>query len=206
MTTTYQVNEVFDSIQGEGVHAGVPATFIRLQGCTVGCEWCDTQYTWGKGGTRMTGEEVANLVLQSHVVITGGEPTIYNLDFLMAEIWLQHSGAYIQLETSGQNDFKGKYFPSHITWSPKAALDFQCAKGLINFIREVKFVVDTDLTTNNVDSALEQVGGNIHISFMPEGTPPTREMILRAMDYATVYANRHYVRFTHRLQYLLEVK
>lgn len=47
MFEEYQVNEIFSSVQGEGVQTGIPATFIRLQGCPVGCRWCDSVRTWG---------------------------------------------------------------------------------------------------------------------------------------------------------------
>ncbi|MCG6507595.1 7-carboxy-7-deazaguanine synthase QueE, partial [Vibrio parahaemolyticus] len=42
----YKVNEMFETIQGEGVFTGVPAVFVRLQECPVGCAWCDTKQTW----------------------------------------------------------------------------------------------------------------------------------------------------------------
>lgn len=47
MFEEYQINEIFSSVQGEGVRSGIPASFIRLQGCPVGCRWCDSVRTWG---------------------------------------------------------------------------------------------------------------------------------------------------------------
>ncbi|MGO1237116.1 MAG: 7-carboxy-7-deazaguanine synthase QueE, partial [Hafnia alvei] len=43
---SYPINELFQTLQGEGFYTGVPAIFIRLQGCPVGCSWCDTKHTW----------------------------------------------------------------------------------------------------------------------------------------------------------------
>ena len=47
-----RINEVFPTIQGEAAWTGTPATFIRLQGCPVGCHWCDTKHTWPTGSER----------------------------------------------------------------------------------------------------------------------------------------------------------
>ena len=44
--STLNINEMFETIQGEGAHTGVPSIFVRLQGCPVGCPWCDTKHTW----------------------------------------------------------------------------------------------------------------------------------------------------------------
>jgi 7-carboxy-7-deazaguanine synthase len=70
--------ECFFSIQGEGVTAGVPAAFVRLQGCSVGCRWCDTKYSWDPGGGReqTLGELLEELAVLPcrRVVVTGGEP------------------------------------------------------------------------------------------------------------------------------------
>ena len=70
--------ECFFSIQGEGATAGVPAVFVRLQGCSVGCGWCDTKYSWDPAGGREQPlgallDEVAAFPCR-RVVITGGEP------------------------------------------------------------------------------------------------------------------------------------
>ena len=47
---TLRLAETFHSLQGEGPSAGTPAHFLRLQGCDVGCRWCDTKYSWDADG------------------------------------------------------------------------------------------------------------------------------------------------------------
>jgi 7-carboxy-7-deazaguanine synthase len=79
VSTTIRVSESFRSLQGEGPSAGSPAHFLRLQGCDVGCRWCDTRYTWDPAGGRETGLEDAFAALAALgpaplLVVTGGEP------------------------------------------------------------------------------------------------------------------------------------
>ena len=74
-----RVSEIFLSLQGEGPSAGTPAHFIRLQGCDVGCHWCDTKYSWDLAGGREHSAEAAcdeaeMLGAAPLLVITGGEP------------------------------------------------------------------------------------------------------------------------------------
>jgi 7-carboxy-7-deazaguanine synthase len=74
-----RISEIFLSLQGEGPSAGTPAHFVRLQGCDVGCHWCDSKYTWpAEGGEAMALDEVwTRARALGHaplVVITGGEP------------------------------------------------------------------------------------------------------------------------------------
>jgi organic radical activating enzyme len=52
LTQTLRISELFLSLQGEGPSAGTPACFVRLQGCDVGCAWCDTRYSWEADGGR----------------------------------------------------------------------------------------------------------------------------------------------------------
>src|SRR5207247_2022111 len=73
---TLQVSEIFYSIQGEGVSCGQAAAFIRLGGCTLGCQWCDTKYTW-RGGPVWEEQRILDTVKglpSRRVVVTGGEP------------------------------------------------------------------------------------------------------------------------------------
>src|SRR5437870_5400263 len=53
-TRQIRISEVFASVQGEGATVGTPSAFIRLQGCSIGCTWCDTKYSWAPGGGRET--------------------------------------------------------------------------------------------------------------------------------------------------------
>ena len=75
-----KIAEIFYSIQGEGMLAGVPSVFVRTSGCNLRCTWCDTPYTsWKPEGQERSVESIAEEVAglgASHVVITGGEPMI----------------------------------------------------------------------------------------------------------------------------------
>ncbi|MCS7153834.1 MAG: 7-carboxy-7-deazaguanine synthase QueE [Bacteroidia bacterium] len=116
----YPVVEHFYTLQGEGFWAGTPAYFIRLGGCDVGCVWCDTRYSWKKEGWPLfSPEEILSWVRQtpaSHVVLTGGEPTMYPLDPLITK--LQEEGYFVQIETSGAYPLPS-VLPNWITFSPK---------------------------------------------------------------------------------------
>lgn len=94
--------EIFFSLQGEGVSCGSPAVFLRLAGCNLSCRWCDTKYSWGRGLER-TPAETAALVQELHpprLVITGGEPLLQQseLEELLA---LLPSDLPVEVETNG---------------------------------------------------------------------------------------------------------
>ena len=117
------VNEIFVTIQGEASFAGTPSIFIRLQFCDVGCHWCDTKHTWALNKDNIINfnqlkskqqdsnkyaicsiEEIfthiqINYPDIKHVVITGGEPCLFNIFPLCQQ--LENTGKQIQIETSG---------------------------------------------------------------------------------------------------------
>ena len=79
MLEALRISELFLSLQGEGPSAGTPACFVRLQGCDVGCVWCDTKYSWDSaGGSAMALDDlwsaVEKLGRAPLLVVTGGEP------------------------------------------------------------------------------------------------------------------------------------
>ena len=82
--------EVFYSIQGEGYHSGKAACFIRLGGCDVGCHWCDVKESWDiREHPLMDVVDISQKAAATKcqlAVVTGGEPTMHNLDLLTSEL------------------------------------------------------------------------------------------------------------------------
>jgi organic radical activating enzyme len=108
-TTTYSVMEHFYTIQGEGYYTGSAAYFIRLGGCDVGCVWCDVKESWDASiHPQMTVETLVKLVTDAKaklVVITGGEPAMYDLNDLVDA--LKAAGIQVNIETSGAYPIQG---------------------------------------------------------------------------------------------------
>jgi 7-carboxy-7-deazaguanine synthase len=101
-----QITEIYKSIQGESSYAGLPCVFVRLTGCNLRCDWCDSEYTF-VGGHRMSKEEVLEEVerLSPHgglVEITGGEPMLQEREVVPLMEALLNSGCTVLLETSGE--------------------------------------------------------------------------------------------------------
>ncbi len=111
--------ESFYSIQGEGFHTGKAAYFIRIGGCDIACHWCDSKVSWNASiHPLMRIEEIAENVLATparSVVVTGGEPALYNLEPLSNIIRENQIANF--LETSGAYAIKGKW--DWICVSPK---------------------------------------------------------------------------------------
>jgi len=88
--TLLPLMEEFYTIQGEGFHSGKAAYFIRLGGCDVGCHWCDVKESWDAELHPLTDTDQivknAGKYPGKAVVVTGGEPLIYNLDYLTSEL------------------------------------------------------------------------------------------------------------------------
>lgn len=160
----YPINEIFQTLQGEGVFTGVPAVFIRLQGCPVGCSWCDTKQTWEKKQDKQTTlGDIALKTLDSdswamadsdaliqlmktkgftakHIVITGGEPCIYDLMPLTES--LEQSGYQCQIETSGTYPIQCSE-QTWVTVSPKVGMKggLKVLAQAVNRANEVKHPV-----------------------------------------------------------------
>ena len=165
---TLPVNEIFETIQGEAGFTGTPAVFIRLQGCPVGCGWCDTKHTWHVDEKhRLEGlrpilikdryEQIhgansfAHLDIDTimegvqtfaarHVVITGGEPCLYDLRPLTER--LVYEGCRPQVETSGTEEIL-VHPATWVTVSPKIDMPGgrQVLESALIRANEIKFPV-----------------------------------------------------------------
>jgi 7-carboxy-7-deazaguanine synthase len=96
-----RVNEIFTSIDGEGLTAGELATFIRFTGCNLRCEWCDTKYSFDNG-IEMPIDEILTCVPENvpNVTLTGGEPLLQgDIDMLIGR--LLDEGHKVNIETNG---------------------------------------------------------------------------------------------------------
>jgi len=141
------VVETFHSLQGEGVHAGRSAFFLRLAGCTVGCPWCDTKHSWPEQAhprhclAALAAEAAAAQTAgAAFAVITGGEPLHHNLDGLCAALAQAAPGLPLHLETSGVDPLTGRF--DWITLSPKPHRP--PLEALLRACSELKVVVHSD--------------------------------------------------------------
>ena len=110
--------EEFYTIQGEGFHTGKAAYFIRIGGCDVGCHWCDVKESWN---ANLHPPTLTDIIVDhakkdaNTVVITGGEPLMWSLDYITTK--LQNNNLRTHIETSGAYPLSGVW--NWICLSPK---------------------------------------------------------------------------------------
>ena len=182
LSKLYPVNEIFESIQGEGIWTGIPSAFVRLQECNLRCHWCDTKETWSGKAKNMTSAEILSNIHFDHVIITGGEPLLHDLTELFE--LLQNEGKKIHVETNGTQPWKDSYSNDiWITASPKSESGFEIHPSLKGKISEYKFVVDEDFTADIIENYSFDKDNLIFLS--PENVRP--EMIDKAMKIVFQY-------------------
>jgi len=165
-TMTIPLMEDFLTIQGEGFHQGKAAYFIRLAGCDVGCHWCDVKESWNKNDhPEIPIESVIKRVVEcnvSMVVITGGEPLMYDLDILTGH--LKYHQLETHLETSGAHPLSGQW--DWVCFSPKK---FKSPfKQFYNISNELKVVIYNKHDFEWAEAHAKQMHDNCYLSLQPE--------------------------------------
>lgn len=164
--TLLPLMEEFYTIQGEGFHTGKAAYFIRLGGCDVGCHWCDVKESWDAELHPLTH---ADQIIENAckypgkaVVVTGGEPLIYNLDYLTEG--LQKQGIKTFIETSGAYPLSGRW--DWICISPKK---FKAPRpDILAAAGELKVIVFNKSDFEWAEEHARQVTENCKLYLQPE--------------------------------------
>jgi organic radical activating enzyme len=169
--------EEFYTVQGEGGNTGQAAYFIRLGGCDMGCWWCDVKESWNASLHPLThAEEMAERASQypaKAVVVTGGEPVLYNLGYLCRK--LKEKGIRTFLETAGVRKLTGEW--DWICLSPKKGM--LPLEEYFSLADELKVIIhnESDLRWAEANAARVQNAGclfylqpewSVHDRILPE--------------------------------------
>lgn len=211
--STLRVSEVFASIQGEGPSAGTPSVFVRLQGCAVGCAWCDTRYSWNAAGGRAVALDALLDEVQAggadNVVVTGGEP-LEHPAFAPLVAALKRLGRRVEVETAGTEP------PPPVAvdqWNVSLKLAHsgvpearRLRPAAIERFRDLeawfKFVVASEADVDEVLAIQARHGlPSARIVLMPLGM--RREEQEARMPSVVAWCRRHGFRFSPRLHILL---
>ena len=205
-----RVSEIFLSLQGEGPAAGMPAHFVRLQGCDVGCHWCDTKYSWDpRGGETLEAEEIwrraESLGRAPLLVVTGGEPLAQPQVKPLLEEALER-WPRIEVETSGLEPPPLSHPRLSYNVSPK--LPSATPRWSETWRHQAAWVAEANATFKLVigdppdpedASRLIAAGGlpRGRVMLMPEGA--TRERLLERAETLAAMCTREGLRMSPRL-------
>jgi organic radical activating enzyme len=172
--------EEFYTIQGEGFHSGKAAYFIRIGGCDVGCHWCDVKESWDAALHPATAVDkiIANAEKfpGKAVVVTGGEPAMYNLEYITRQ--LKNKGIQTFIETSGAYPLTGNW--DWVCLSPKKTsppLDENFAKA-----NELKVIVHNKNDFEWAEKNAAKAGKDCILFLQPEWSK-AKEMMPLIVDY-----------------------
>lgn len=169
-----KVVEIFKSIDGEGIRVGYPVTFIRLAGCNLRCNYCDTKYSYeDEKFTEMTPQEIYIQVYKlggKRITLTGGEPLIHKDVKVLVDLLIQ-KGYEVNIETNGSVDITS-FLDKHTI----ITMDYKCAssdmedKMLLDNISKLrkldvlKFVVSDDNDLDTVQRIYQNTKATVYIS------------------------------------------
>jgi 7-carboxy-7-deazaguanine synthase len=172
--------EDFYTIQGEGFYQGHAAYFIRLGGCDVGCVWCDVKESWDASAHPLIHvDEMTTRAKESGtdlVVITGGEPVMYDLAALTSS--LKKAGLKTNIETSGVYPLSGTW--DWVCFSPKK---FKAPdESIYKRADELKVIIYNRSDFSWAEEHAQKVNSSCHLFLQPEWSNE-KEMLPLIIDY-----------------------
>lgn len=174
------IMEHFYTIQGEGGNCGKPAYFIRVGGCDVGCHWCDVKESWDADKHPLIPvTDLASFLDQipaKDVVITGGEPTMYQLDYLCR--FLHQRGFRTFIETSGAYPITGNW--NWICLSPKKTA--APVAGIYPLASELKVIIHNLNDFTWAEEHAAKVSSDCKLYLQPEWSKRD-EIMPKIIDY-----------------------
>ena len=180
--------ETFYSIQGEGYFSGSPAFFLRIGGCDVGCHWCDVKESWNADLHPPT--SIENIIDEikkesvNTVVITGGEPLMWNLTPLTNRLKIE--GYNVHLETSGAYPLSGSF--DWICLSPKKqSITLDSIKKYVN---ELKIIVHNKNDFQYAEEQRKNLSSDCKLYLQPEWSKKNH-MIPQIIEF--VKSNKHWL-------------
>ena len=171
--------EEFYTIQGEGFHTGTAAYFIRIGGCDVGCHWCDVKESWNAELHPPTSVDlIVNnaFAYADTVVITGGEPLMWDMTLLTSE--LKNKNLKVHIETSGAYPLSGSW--DWICLSPKK--NKLPTKTVYDNAHELKVIIHNKHDFIFAEEQAELVNNNAILFLQPEWSKK-EEMTPLIVDY-----------------------
>lgn len=193
--THLPVMEEFYSLQGEGYNTGKAAYFIRIGGCDIGCHWCDVKESWDAEKHPIVDvdsivQNVLNIKANA-VVITGGEPTQYNLLPLTQKLKAHQISIF--LETSGAYPIKGEF--DWICLSPKK----KQRPLLENFLKanELKVIVYNHHDFVFAEEMRHYVSAHCHLFLQPEWSKKD-ELLPKIIEYIQAHTEWRLSIQTHK--------
>jgi len=180
------VMEDFYTIQGEGFNSGKPAYFVRVGGCDVGCHWCDVKESWNASVHPLVKvDDVVSKIIESGskaVVITGGEPLQYNLDYITAQLKKKNIETFI--ETSGAYPLSGNW--DWVCLSPKKTMN--PLPEIYASANELKIII---YNRNDFDWAIEQSAkvNNKCLLFLQPEWSKSNEMMPLIVEFVKKHQN-----------------
>ncbi len=184
-----KVNEIFFSIQGEGKEIGKPTVFVRLTGCNLRCNWCDTEYAFYEG-KEMDVKDVLSEV-EKHIIkrvcITGGEPLLQRSDLMKLLNILLEKGYEISLETNGSLPIDGipdKVLISMDWKTPSSGESERMLESNLSLLKskdQLKFVIADENDYEYAKSFLKSREIPCEIVFQPVGGVDIKWLVERVM-------------------------